>query len=409
MVFIEKINLALFFIFIFSFVTMRGVMNISIVLLCLSTLILFFLKNKNDIFKSKWILMIMLSYPLAILLNRFSPIGLEGVKNTADKFYYPLFFFILLVNNFDYKYKKWFILTFEIAMIIGCIWSFYLYFHPVFAQLHYPGEDFVRRVRSFESIGRWGVYLMMAIVLKYSELFLEKSKVNKIYDVFYLIVISYAMILNNGRGAWLCMIIGLLFFIILSVEKKVILMSILLTFVVGVLAFNIPQFNKFIESAKSIGNKEEISNKIRLETWRVGFDIAKENPLFGVGYEKNQKYVLEYREKMKETKSKEYVDKYLSYVWVIEGSYLAIVAQNGFLYLIYYMGSIISLILMCYVKVIKMKKEVKIELLGMLSSIVAYYFLQHFYLDLFSYSVYLVYFFLFLIMKKLSLETIRSI
>ena len=306
------------------------------------------------------------------------------------------------------KYKKWFIKGFEIGMLIGSIWAIYLYFHPAFAQLHYPGEDFVRRVRSFESIGRWGVYLMMAIVLKYSELFLEKSKINKIYDIFYLIIITYAMILNNGRGAWLCMLVGIISFVIFSMDKKVILTSILLTITVGILVFNIPQFNKYIESAKSIRNIEEISNKLRLETWRVGLDIARENPLFGVGYEKNQKYVLEYREKMKETKPKEYVNKYLSYVWVIEGSYMAMAAQNGFLYLLYYMGVIVSLILVCYVKVIKIKKEVRIELLGMLSSIVAYYFLQHFYLDLFSYSVYLVYFFLFLIMKKLNLETIRS-
>ena len=97
-----------------------------------------------------------------------------------------------------------------------------------------------------------------------------------------------------------------------------------------------------MESVKSIGNRSEISNKLRLETWQVGLDIAKENPFFGVGYDKKQKYVLEYREKMKNKKTKEYIDKYLSYSWVIEGSYGAIAAQNGFLYLGYYLIKIVS-------------------------------------------------------------------
>ena len=108
---IEKINLVLMFIFIFSIVTMRAVMNISTGLLFLTSLILFFIKDKNKIFKNKWILMLIVSYPLAILLNLFSPIAFEGARNTAGRFYYPLLFFILVVNNFDYKYKKWFILV----------------------------------------------------------------------------------------------------------------------------------------------------------------------------------------------------------------------------------------------------------------------------------------------------------
>ena len=51
-----------------------------------------------------------------------------------------------------------------------------------------------------------------------------------------------------------------------------------------------------------------------------------------------------------------------------------------------------------------MSEEVKIELLGIIASVVSYYSLQQFYLDLQSYSVYLVYFFLFLLLKKIELE-----
>ena len=52
---IEKINLVLMFIFIFSIVTMRAVMNISTGLLFLTSLILFFIKDKNKIFQLKMI------------------------------------------------------------------------------------------------------------------------------------------------------------------------------------------------------------------------------------------------------------------------------------------------------------------------------------------------------------------
>lgn len=401
---IEKINLVLMFIFIFSIVTMRAVMNISTGLLFLTSLILFFIKDKNKIFKNKWILMLIVSYPLAILLNLFSPIAFEGARNTAGRFYYPLLFFILVVNNFDYKYKKWFTLIFEIAMIVGCVWSFYLYFNREAALLHYPGEDFIRRVRSFESIGRWGVYLMMALVLKYSELFLNKTKTNKIYDIIYFLIIFCALILNNGRGAWLSTGIGILFFVVFSMKRSIVISTTILVLLGIIILSSVPVFKKYMESVKSIGNRSEISNKIRLETWQVGLDIAKENPFFGVGYDKKQKYVLEYREKMKNKKTKEYIDKYLSYSWVIEGSYGAIAAQNGFLYLGYYLIIIVSLLSGCYIKIIKMSEEVKIELLGIIASVVSYYSLQQFYLDLQSYSVYLVYFFLFLLLKKIELE-----
>ncbi|MBP6282206.1 MAG: O-antigen ligase family protein [Leptotrichiaceae bacterium] len=401
---IEKINLVLMFIFIFSIVTMRAVMNISTGLLFLTSLILFFIKDKNKIFKNKWILMLIVSYPLAILLNLFSPIAFEGARNTAGRFYYPLLFFILVVSNFDYKYKKWFMLVFEIAMIVGCVWSFYLYFNREAALLHYPGEDFIRRVRSFESIGRWGVYLMMALVLKYSELFLNKTKTNKIYDIIYFLIIFCALILNNGRGAWLSAGIGILFFVVFSMKRSIVISTTILVLLGIVILSSVPVFKKYMESVKSIGNRSEISNKIRLETWQVGLDIAKENPFFGVGYDKKQKYVLEYREKMKNDRPKEYIDKYLSYSWVIEGSYGAIAAQNGFLYLGYYLIIIVSLLSGCYIKIIKMSEEVKIELLGIIASVVSYYSLQQFYLDLQSYSVYLVYFFLFLLLKKIELE-----
>lgn len=398
---IEKINLALMIIFIFSIVTMRAAMNISTGLLFLTSLVLFFIKDKSNMLKNKWFILIILAYPFAILLNSFSPIHLEGVKNTAGRFYYPLLFFILIVNNFDYKYKKWFIIVFEIAMLVGCVWSFYLYSNPEMAALHYPGEDFIRRVRSFESIGRWGVYLMVAIVLKYSELFLKRSKTKKVFDIIYLLTMFYALFLNNGRGAWLGTIVGLIFFIMLSFDKKIIISSIISIGMIMFLILNVPDFKKMSESIKSIRNMEEISNKIRLETWQVGWDIAKENPFFGVGYDKKQKYILEYREKLKLTKSKEYVDKYLSYSWVTEGSYAAIAAQNGFIYLVYYMGLILSIVVIYTKKILSFEKQDRIELLGMMSAIISYFFLQQFYLDLQSYSVYLAYLFLFLIIKKI--------
>lgn len=400
----EKFNLILMTIFIFSIVTMRAVMNISTGIMFIATLILFYIKDKKRMFKNKWIVMLIFSYPLAIVLNVFSPIGLDGAKNTAGRFYYPLLFFILVVNNFDYKYKKWFILIFEIAMIVGCVWSFYLYFNREVALLHYPEEDFIRRVRSFESIGRWGVYLMMALVLKYSELFLIKTRTNKMYDIIYFLIVFFSLILNNGRGAWLSAGIGILFFVIFSMKRSIVISTTILVLLGIVILSSVPVFKKYMESVKSIGNRSEISNKIRLETWQVGLDIAKENPFFGVGYDKKQKYVLEYREKMKNNKPKEYIDKYLSYSWVIEGSYGAIAAQNGFIYLGYYLIIIVSLLSGCYIKIIKMSEEVKIELLGIIASIVSYYSLQQFYLDLQSYSVYLVYFFLFLLLKKIELE-----
>lgn len=398
---IEKTNLVLMLIFIFSLVTMRAVMNLTTGLMLLTSLVLFFIKDRNSILKNKWFVMLLLSYPLAILLNLFSPSHLEGAKNVAGRFYYPLLLFILTVNNFDYKYKKWVMVIFEIAMIIAAIWAIYLHLNPIDAMKYYPGEDFVMRVRSFESIGRWGVYLMVAMVLKYGELYLKRDKWLKIYDLFYLLLMFYAMFLNNGRGAWLGAGIGLLSFILLSFEKKIVLSGIISITLIFLIILSVPALKKMTKSIKSIGNKSEMSNRIRLETWQVGWDVAKENPLFGVGYDRKQRYVLEYREKLKQTKPKEYVDKYLSYSWVTEGSYVAIAAQNGFIYLAYYMGLIIAMIIFYTKRILKMERQIKIELLGMMSAIISYYFLQQFYLDLQSYSIYLPYLLFFLIAKKL--------
>lgn len=396
----KKINNLLLMLMIFSMVTMRGVMNITSVVLLLSSIVLYFLEGRKKIFKDKiWILLI-LSYPLAVVLNFLSPAGMDGAFNTFSRFYYVLVIFVYAVNNIEYKYKDKLLLCFEVAMIIGCLWSLYLYNNPEQLDIHYPGNhNGALRLRSFESVGRWGIYLMMGIIIKYSQLFVEKNKIIQLYNVSYFGLLSYVLLLNSGRGPWLFTIVGLLIFIIFSFDKKVIVVSSIL----ALLFFTTFKYNdkmhnyvmRFVSIADTVSNR---SNTIRLETWKVGFDIANENSIFGIGYQKNQNYILEYREKMKTYKGQEYIDKYLYYSWVVEGAYVALLAQNGYIYVLFYLGIIFSLFFKIISKIFVQNRNKKIEMIGLISAVISYFILQQFYLDLQSYSIYLVYLFFYFIL-----------
>ena len=403
---IRKANDVLMMLFIFSMVTMRGVMNITSVVLLLTSLVLYFLEGRKKIFKDKiWILLI-LSYPLAVILNFFSPAGFDGAVNTFSRFYYVLVIFVYAINNIEYKNKDKLLLCFEIAMIVSCLWSIYLYNSPEQLNVHYPGNhNGPSRLRSFESVGRWGIYLMMAIIIKYSQLFVEKNKIKQLYNISYLGLLSYVLLLNSGRGPWLFTIIGLIIFVIFSFDKRIFLVSAIVTLLVFTMfKYNDKMHNyvmRFVSITDVVSN---ISNTIRLETWKVGLDIANENPIVGIGYQKNQNYVLEYREKMKEYKGQEYIDKYLYYSWVIEGSYVALLAQNGYVYVLFYLGIISFIFFKIFSKIFIKSRNKRIEMFGFVSAMLAYFMLQQFYLDLQSYSVYLAYLFFYLILTDDSYE-----
>lgn len=399
---IKKINMVLLLVFIFSMVTMRGVMNLVSAFLLVSSIILYFLEGRPKLFESKiWVLLI-LSYPLAVFLNFFSPAGLDGALNTLFRFYYVLIIFIYAVNNVDYENKNKFLLVFEIAMIIASLWSLYLYINPEQLDIHYPNNhNGIMRLRSFEAVGRWGIYLMMAIIIKYSQIFVEKNKFKQLYNILYLILLSYVLLLNNGRGPWLFTLVGLFIFIIFSMDKKVILFSIFLASIFITMFMINEKLNNYVMRFVSIADTtSNRSNTIRLETWKVGFDMAGENPISGIGYHKNQDYVLQYREKMKEYKNEDYKRKYLFYSWIIEGSYAALAAQNGYLYMLIYLFSIGMIILINFMGILKSSSKSKLEMCGIFSSVIAYLMLQQFYLDLQNYSTYLMYFILYILYKK---------
>jgi hypothetical protein len=358
------------------------------------------LEGRKKIFKDKIWIFLIASYPLAVVLNFFSLAGIDGALNTFSRFYYVLIIFVYAVNNINYKDKDKLLLCFEAAMVVGCLWSIHLYNNPEQLDVHYPGNhNGASRLRSFESVGRWGIYLMMGIVIKYSQLFVEKNKIRQLYNVSYLGLLSYVLLLNSGRGPWLFTIVGLVIFVLFSFDKKVVLIS----GMVALLFFATFKYNdkmhnyvmRFVSIADTVSNR---SNTIRLETWKVGIDIANENPVFGIGYQKNQNYVLEYREKMKAYKGKKYVDKYLYYSWVIEGAYTALLAQNGYVYVILYLGIISILFFKSFFIIFVSSGKKRLEVCGYIAAILSYFMLQQFYLDLQSYSIYLAYLFFYLIL-----------
>ena len=275
------------------FISKSGV-NIGLGFLALAFLLYLWDKRKIRLTtEEKYILVILVLLPIFSL---FSAGGTHSFQRALEKSYryLPIFSIPLFITS--ERVIKIILSLFSLSIFISFINGIFFY-----KKLKW---NFNARLISFSShpldeahILAMGSLLLLALII-YNIKF-KKYKELPIYLLAFILALI-ALVMTQGRGAWLGFLGGLFVVVFLLMKnKKLFIVAVILVGVLGVGAVTSKglENNRYIKRFESIQNLEDTSNKIRLFMWESSIDMFKNNLPFGVGRDNAGKYALEYMEK----------------------------------------------------------------------------------------------------------------
>ena len=277
------------------FISKSGI-SIGLGFLILAFLLYIWDKRKISLtVEEKYILAILILLPIFSLLSVGGSYSFQRALEKSYR-YLPIFFIPLFIKR--EKAIKIVLSLFSLSIVISFINGIFFY-----KKLNW---DFNARLISFSShpldeahILAMGSLLLLAVVV-YATAY-RKIKERVIYSLSFILAII-ALVMTQGRGAWLGFLAGLFIVLFLLIKnKKLFIVGVVL---VGVLGIGLVtskglENNRYIKRFESINNLEDVSNKIRLFMWESSVDMFKNNLPFGVGRDNASKFALEYMEKNK--------------------------------------------------------------------------------------------------------------
>ncbi len=305
------------------FISKSGV-NIGLGFLALAFLLYLWDKRKIRLTtEEKYILVILILLPIFSL---FSAGGTHSFQRALEKSYryLPIFSIPLFITS--ERVIKIILSLFSLSIFISFING--IFFYKKFKW------NFNARLISFSShpldeahILAMGSLLLLALII-YNIKF-KKYKELPIYLLAFILALI-ALVMTQGRGAWLGFLGGLFVVVFLLMKnKKLFIVGVILVGVlgVGVVTSKGLENNRYIKRFESIQNLEDTSNKIRLFMWESSIDMFKNNLPFGVGRDNAGKYALEYMEKN---------NKYDEMKWNGAKAHLKEIAGSGNLHSMYF-------------------------------------------------------------------------
>ena len=275
------------------FISKSGV-NIGLGFLALAFLLYLWDKRKIRLTtEEKYILVILVLLPIFSL---FSAGGTHSFQRALEKSYryLPIFSIPLFITS--ERVIKIILSLFSLSIFISFINGIFFY-----KKLKW---NFNARLISFSShpldeahILAMGSLLLLALII-YNIKF-KKYKELPIYLLAFILALI-ALVMTQGRGAWLGFLGGLFVVVFLLMKnKKLFIVAVILVGILGVGAVTSKglENNRYIKRFESIQNLEDTSNKIRLFMWESSIDMFKNSLPFGVGRDNAGKYALEYMEK----------------------------------------------------------------------------------------------------------------
>ena len=277
------------------FISKSGI-SIGLGFLILAFLLYLWDKRKISLtVEEKYILAILILLPIFSLLSVGGGYSFQRALEKSYR-YLPIFFIPLFIKR--EKVTKIALSLFSLSIVISFINGIFFY-----KKLKW---NFNARLVSFSShpldeahILAMGSLLLLAVVV-YATAY-RKIREGAIYSLSFILAII-ALVMTQGRGAWLGFLAGLFIILFLLIKnKKLFIVGVVL---VGVLGIGLVtskglENNRYIKRFESINNLEDVSNKIRLFMWESSVDMFKNNLPFGVGRDNASKFALEYMEKNK--------------------------------------------------------------------------------------------------------------
>lgn len=324
---------------------------------------------------------------LGLILQCFSLGGFKSLIIFSYKNYFLLILPLIPILLKDIK-KIYIVNTIAFSLFIGILKSFYNFYKDY--NLQYSSSI---RVDSFFDIMRWGIILVMGllIILPY----LNKKRIF-LWIVFFLGIISLA--LNNSRGPILSLILGIIIFIILKKKIKL---------GIGILVVLISAFfilkstnvlNQFSDRMESINNTKSGGNAARIFMWKKGMsfmtDSLKENKkifFFGTGINNRKKIFEKYL--IENTDYKELNDDVKVAVSFDDShnAYINMFVQTGFIFTIIYYIMLSYYTIIVFINYFKYKHS---STLSSFLAVIAFYFCGIFYGYSFTYETFTFFFIL---------------
>ena len=322
---------------------------------------------------------------LGLILQCFSLGGFKSFIIFSYKNYFLLILPLVPILLKDIK-ENYIVNTVASSLFIGILKSFYNFYKDY--NLQYSSSI---RVDSFFDIMRWGIILVMGllIILPY----LNKKRIF-LWIVFFLGIISLA--LNNSRGPILSLILGIIIFIILKKKIKL---------GIGILVVLISAFfilkstnvlNQFSDRMESINNTKSGGNAARIFMWKKGMsfmtDSLKENKkifFFGTGINNRKKIFEKYL--IENTDYKELNDDVKVAVSFDDShnAYINMFVQTGFIFTIIYYIMLLYYTIMVFINYFKYKHS---STLSSFLAVIAFYFCGIFYGYSFTYETFTFFF-----------------
>ncbi len=324
---------------------------------------------------------------LGLILQCFSLGGFKSFIIFSYKNYFLLILPLVPILLKDIK-ENYIVNTVATSLFIGILKSFYNFYKDY--NLQYSSSI---RVDSFFDIMRWGIILVMGllIILPY----LDKKRIF-LWIVFFLGIISLA--LNNSRGPILSLILGIIIFIILKKKIKLGIGIIVVLISAFFILKSTNILNQFSDRMESINNTKSGGNAARIFMWKKGMsfmtDSLKENKkifFFGTGINNRKKIFEKYL--IENTDYKELNDDVKVGVSFDDShnAYINMFVQTGFIFTIIYYIMLLYYTIMVFINYFKYKHNYT---LSSLLPLIAFYFCGIFYGYSFTYETFTFFFIL---------------
>ena len=275
------------YIYILSLFISKSGINIGLGFLALAFLLYLWDKRKiNLAVEEKYILVILILLPIFSL---FSAGGIYSFQRALEKSYRYIGLFFIPYFLWKDRVVKIVLSLFSLSIIISFI-NGILYYKKLKWNFNVRFLSFSSNTLDEAHILAMGSMLILVAIVYYIK---ERKYIFTSLFIFTLILAVAALVMTQGRGAWLGFGAGLFvisFFLFKS--KKIFIAITILTLLLGYGSIN----SKALENNRYIKRFESIKNKdnSRILLWKSGIEMYKANPIFGVGRDNAGDYSLEY-------------------------------------------------------------------------------------------------------------------
>ena len=268
------------------FISKSGV-NIGLGFLVLAFLLYLWDRRKIKLTtEEKYILVILILLPIFSL---FSAGGAHSFQRALEKSYRYIGLFFIPYFLYKDRVVKIVLSLFSLSIIISFI-NGILYYKKLKWNFNVRFLSFSSNTLDEAHILAMGSMLILVAIVYYIK---ERKYIFTLLFTLTLILAVSALVMTQGRGAWLGFGAGLFvvsFF--LFKNKKIFTAITILTLLLGYGSIN----SKALENNRYIKRFESIKNKdnSRILLWKSGIEMYKANPIFGVGRDNAGVYSLEY-------------------------------------------------------------------------------------------------------------------